>query len=37
MNERDHPENLGVDGSILLKLILKKWGVGCRLKSPGCG
>jgi hypothetical protein len=28
MREREHVEDLGVDGRIILRLILRKWDVG---------
>jgi hypothetical protein len=30
LNGSDHLEDLGTDGRMVLKLILKKWGVRCK-------
>jgi hypothetical protein len=35
--EKDRLEYLGIDGRIILKLIVKKWDVVHELDSPGSG
>jgi hypothetical protein len=35
LRERDHLRELGVDGRIILRWILRKWGVGYRLDQSG--
>jgi hypothetical protein len=36
LNGRDHPEDLGVIGKIILKLVLVKQGAVCELDSLRC-
>jgi hypothetical protein len=35
LREREHVQDLGVDGRIIMKLIFKKWNRGCGLNRSG--
>jgi len=37
LRERDHLEDQGVDGTIILSWIYRKWDVGHRLDQAGSG
>jgi hypothetical protein len=35
LREREHVQDIGVDGRIILKLIFEKWNGGCGLNRSG--